>query len=80
MEGGLPWIRAEGATRGGPWTCAPVGIVRGVNDYLREISGGDFTAKDFRTWKRRKASIALARLGVIQAAIAATSRCGQLTL
>lgn len=21
-----------------------------INDYLREISGGDFTAKDFRTW------------------------------
>ena len=21
-----------------------------VNDYLRELSGGDFTAKDFRTW------------------------------
>src|SRR5207248_2529534 len=21
-----------------------------VNDYLREISGADFTAKDFRTW------------------------------
>ena len=21
-----------------------------VNDYIREISGGDFTAKDFRTW------------------------------
>ncbi|HMB96671.1 MAG TPA: hypothetical protein VKK61_11575, partial [Tepidisphaeraceae bacterium] len=21
-----------------------------VNDYLRQISGGDFTAKDFRTW------------------------------
>jgi len=21
-----------------------------VNEYLREISGGDFTAKDFRTW------------------------------
>jgi DNA topoisomerase I len=21
-----------------------------VNDYLREASGGDFTAKDFRTW------------------------------
>jgi DNA topoisomerase-1 len=21
-----------------------------VNDYLREIAGGDFTAKDFRTW------------------------------
>lgn len=31
------------------------GVVRDVtsddvNDYLREISGGDFTAKDFRTW------------------------------
>jgi DNA topoisomerase-1 len=22
-----------------------------VNDYLREVSGGDFTAKDFRTWE-----------------------------
>ncbi|MDB5191279.1 MAG: topoisomerase, partial [Segetibacter sp.] len=21
-----------------------------VNDYIKEISGGDFTAKDFRTW------------------------------
>jgi DNA topoisomerase IB len=21
-----------------------------INDYLRDISGGDFTAKDFRTW------------------------------
>jgi DNA topoisomerase IB len=21
-----------------------------INDYLREISGGDYTAKDFRTW------------------------------
>ena len=21
-----------------------------VNEYLREVSGGDFTAKDFRTW------------------------------
>ena len=21
-----------------------------INDYLREVSGGDFTAKDFRTW------------------------------
>jgi DNA topoisomerase-1 len=21
-----------------------------VNDYIREISGGEFTAKDFRTW------------------------------
>ncbi len=24
-----------------------------INDYLRDISGGDFTAKDFRTWPRR---------------------------
>jgi DNA topoisomerase IB len=22
----------------------------GINDYLREVSGGEFTAKDFRTW------------------------------
>lgn len=29
----------------------PAAIESGdVNDYLREISGGDFTAKDFRTW------------------------------
>jgi DNA topoisomerase-1 len=29
----------------------PASIESGdVNDYLREISGGDFTAKDFRTW------------------------------
>jgi DNA topoisomerase IB len=21
-----------------------------INDYLREVSGGDYTAKDFRTW------------------------------
>jgi Eukaryotic DNA topoisomerase I, catalytic core len=21
-----------------------------INDYLREISGGEYTAKDFRTW------------------------------
>jgi DNA topoisomerase I len=29
----------------------PQGIESGdVNDYLRDVSGGDFTAKDFRTW------------------------------
>lgn len=29
----------------------PQGVESGdVNDYLREISGGEFTAKDFRTW------------------------------
>jgi DNA topoisomerase-1 len=30
---------------------APVAVDSGdVNDYLREVSGSDFTAKDFRTW------------------------------
>jgi DNA topoisomerase-1 len=36
------WIDAEGARR-------PVGSAD-VNEYLRAASGGDFTAKDFRTW------------------------------
>ncbi|HEY1282929.1 MAG TPA: hypothetical protein VGE96_00485 [Steroidobacteraceae bacterium] len=36
------WIDAGGARR-------PVGSAD-VNEYLREASGGDFTAKDFRTW------------------------------
>jgi DNA topoisomerase IB len=30
-----------------------------VNSYIREASGGDFTAKDFRTWKGTTATIAL---------------------
>lgn len=30
-----------------------------VNQYIREASGGDFTAKDFRTWKGTTAAIAL---------------------
>src|SRR5207244_6308687 len=35
-----------------------------VNDYVREISGADFTAKDFRTWAGTVfAHAALARLG-----------------
>lgn len=35
-----------------------------VNDYLREISGSDFTAKDFRTWNgTRLAAACLARCG-----------------
>lgn len=35
-----------------------------VNDYLREISGQDFTAKDFRTWNgSRQAALALEELG-----------------
>ncbi len=29
-----------------------------VNDYLREISGQDFTAKDFRTWSGTKLAVA----------------------
>lgn len=37
-----------------------------VNDYLREISGGPFTAKDFRTWFATiQALDALRRLGVV---------------
>jgi DNA topoisomerase I len=35
-----------------------------VNDYLREIAGDDFTAKDFRTWSgTREALLALEALG-----------------
>jgi DNA topoisomerase IB len=32
-----------------------------VNSYLREISGQDFTAKDFRTWAGSVAACALLR-------------------
>ena len=32
-----------------------------VNDYLREASGGEFTAKDFRTWHGSAAALALFR-------------------
>jgi DNA topoisomerase-1 len=36
-----------------------------VNAYIREISGGEFTAKDFRTWNgTRAALVALRELGV----------------
>ena len=39
----------------------------GVNDYLRQSSGQDFTAKDFRTWGGTViASIALVQLGVFE--------------
>ena len=38
------------------------GYVRDVNDYLRQIAGEDFTAKDFRTWGGTVlAAIALSR-------------------
>ena len=32
-----------------------------VNDYLREIGGGDFTAKDFRTWAGTLLAVAVLR-------------------
>jgi len=38
-----------------------------VNDYLREVTGQDFTAKDFRTWSGTVlAAVELARLGVFE--------------
>jgi len=38
-----------------------------VNDYLREIAGGDFTAKDFRTWAGTiLAAIALSTVGAFE--------------
>jgi len=38
-----------------------------VNDYLREIAGGDFTAKDFRTWGGTVlAAIALSTIGAFE--------------
>jgi DNA topoisomerase-1 len=40
-----------------------------VNDYLREISGGDFSAKDFRTWAGTvAASLALTEFTAIDSA------------
>jgi DNA topoisomerase-1 len=40
-----------------------------VNDYLREASGGDFTAKDFRTWNGTVlCALALAALGPAEGA------------
>ncbi len=41
-----------------------------VNDYLREASGGDFTAKDFRTW--HASALALERLADCEVAENAT--------
>ncbi|WP_233358903.1 DNA topoisomerase IB [Thermomonospora amylolytica] len=40
-----------------------------INEYLREISGGDFTAKDFRTWH----ATVLAAVGLAVSVRAATS-------
>jgi DNA topoisomerase IB len=43
-----------------------------INDYLREISGGDFTAKDFRTW--HATVLAAVGLAVSEAAETAGAR------
>jgi DNA topoisomerase-1 len=63
-------------------------ISEDVNDYLRDISGDDFTAKDFRTWAGTvRAAQALARLArfksqteakrnVLQAVASVASRLG----
>jgi DNA topoisomerase-1 len=40
-----------------------------VNDYLREITGRDFTAKDFRTWAGTvSAALELRKLGSVDSA------------
>ncbi len=43
-----------------------------INDYLRDISGGDFTAKDFRTW--HATVLAAVGLAVSQSAESPTAR------
>ena len=43
-----------------------------INDYLRDISGGDFTAKDFRTW--HATVLAAVGLAVSQEADSPTAR------
>lgn len=43
-----------------------------VNDYIKKISGSDFTAKDFRTWSGTVAAfIALKELGIAESALEA---------
>ena len=43
-----------------------------INDYLREVSGGEFTAKDFRTW--HATVLAAVGLAVSEGAVAAAAR------
>ncbi len=43
-----------------------------INDYLREVSGGDFTAKDFRTW--HATVLAAVGLAVSERAVTAAAR------
>jgi DNA topoisomerase IB len=46
-----------------------------INDYLREITGGDFTAKDFRTWHATVlCAVALAVSDVVPASESARKR------
>ena len=67
----------------------PAAVTSGdVNDYLREVSGGDFTAKDFRTWagtvfvteallaQIEPSSVAADRRAVLAAIDAAAERLG----
>jgi DNA topoisomerase-1 len=42
-----------------------------VNDYLREVSGGEFTAKDFRTWAGTVAASAFLRNEPVPESVAA---------
>ena len=49
-----------------------------VNDYIRSISGGDFTAKDFRTWSGTlHAFLAFKELGFFETAAEATKKVAQ---
>jgi DNA topoisomerase-1 len=48
-----------------------------VNDYLRQASGGDFTAKDFRTWHGSVQALALAAQQPFAADITLTARRSQ---
>ena len=47
-----------------------------VNDYLREASGGDFTAKDFRTWHASVHALDLALRNPCAAEASLTARRG----
>jgi DNA topoisomerase-1 len=73
------WIDEKGERR-------PIGS-SDVNDYLREASGGPFTAKDFRTWfatlealevlrRQRHASVGEARKQVLAAVKAVADKLG----
>lgn len=49
-----------------------------VNDYIKKISGGDFTAKDFRTWSGTiQAFLAFKQLGVFETDIEAKKKVAE---